>query len=304
VIRALAELVGYPAGTGVMTSGCTESNLMGLLLARGDARRLRVYCSEIAHFSVRRNAGILGLGEDAVTPIPVDAAYRLDLAALRERVGAGDLVVATAGTTDFGSIDPLPEITALCAVRGARCHVDAAYGGGALFSDRLAPLLAGLDRADTVALDLHKLGWQPVAAGVFLARDAAALDPLRTTRRVDAFKLAVTFRALGRAGLGRLVDACHELACHAAARIVAHPDLELAADPVLTTVVFRHRGGGRVNAVLRRRLLERGVAVVGRTEIEGVVWLKLTLLNPHATADDVDALLAAVAEAGAAVVRP
>ena len=329
VIRALAELVGYPAGTGVMTSGGTESNLMGLLLARGDARRLRIFCSEIAHFSVRRNAGILGLGEDAVTPIPVDAAYRLDLAALRERVGAGDLVVATAGTTDFGSIDPLPEITALCAVRGARCHVDAAYGGGALFSDRLAPLLAGLDRADTVALDLHKLGWQPVAAGVFLARDAAALDPLarrvaylnpaddehagypsllghslRTTRRVDAFKLAVTFRALGRAGLGRLVDACHELACHAAARIVAHPDLELAADPALTTVVFRHRGGGRVNAVLRRRLLERGVAVVGRTEIEGVVWLKLTLLNPHATTDDVDALLAAVAEAGAAVVRP
>jgi L-2,4-diaminobutyrate decarboxylase len=156
---------------------------------------------------------------------------------------------------------------------------------------------------------------------VFLTRAASALDPLarrvaylnpaddedagypsllghslRTTRRVDAFKIAVTFRALGRDGLGRLVDACHDLARHAAARVVAHPDLELAAGPVLTTVVFRHRGGDAVNAGLRRRLLERGTAVVGRTELDGAVWLKLTLLNPYATTADVDALLGAVTE--------
>jgi L-2,4-diaminobutyrate decarboxylase len=358
VMRALAGLVGYSpdAAGGVVTSGGTESNLMGLLLARdaavlrvtGDtaatrgvaaaAGRLRVFCSEVAHFSVRRNAALLGLGEDAVVAVPVDRAYRMDPVALVGRldaaVRAGEVpaaVVATAGTTDFGSIDPLPDVTSICADRGVWCHVDAAYGGGALFSDRLAGLLSGVDGADSVALDLHKLGWQPVAAGVFLTARRAALDPLarrvaylnpaddedagypsllgnslRTTRRVDAFKLAVTLRALGRRGLGRLVDACHDLARHAAARVEGDPCLELAMPPVLSTVVFRYRANGTggagpdVNAALRRRLLYDGTAVVGRTEVDGAVWLKLTLLNPHATTADVDALLDAVVAAGSA----
>ncbi|WP_329109923.1 pyridoxal-dependent decarboxylase [Micromonospora sp. NBC_01699] len=356
VIATLSELVGYPAadGTaGVVTTGGTESNLMGLLLARDAAvlratgstagtvglgavgSRLRYFCSEIAHFSIRRNAALLGLGEEAVVPVPVDRAYRMDPAALADRlaaiVRAGGLpaaVVATAGSTDFGSIDPLPAIAETAARYRTWLHVDAAYGGAALFSDRLAGLLDGLHRADSIALDLHKLGWQPVAAGAFLTADPAALAPLaqrvaylnpaddetagypsllghslRTTRRLDAFKLAVTFRALGRQGMGALVDACHDLARYAAARIAADPDLELAADPVLTTVVFRYRAGvrsSRVNAALRRRLLVDGSAVVGRTDVADAVWLKLTLLNPHATTADVDALLDLVIRAGAA----
>jgi L-2,4-diaminobutyrate decarboxylase len=168
-----------------------------------------------------------------------------------------------------------------------------------------------------VALDLHKLGWQPIAAGVFLARDPAGLDPLaqraaylnpaddeeagypsllgnsiRTTRRFDAFKVLVTLRTLGRSGLGALVDACHDLAVHAATRLEASPAWELAAPPVLTSVVFRVRGAD--NAAIRRRLLESGRAVVGRTDLHGEVWLKLTLLNPDATPADVDALLALI----------
>ncbi|RKR92435.1 L-2,4-diaminobutyrate decarboxylase [Micromonospora pisi] len=355
VIEALAGLVGYRPGAsaGVLTSGGTESNLMGLLLARDAAvlatagapaatvglgsvgSRLRYFCSEVAHFSVRRNAALLGLGEEAVVPVPVDHAYTMDPVALAERMaatvragGVPAAVVATAGTTDFGSIDPLHPIADAAARHRCWLHVDAAYGGGALFSDRLAGLLDGLHRADSVALDLHKLGWQPIAAGVFLTADAATLAPLsqrvaylnpvddeaagypsllghslRTTRRVDAFKLAVTFQALGRVGLGALVDRVHELARHAAARIRADPHLELAAEPVLSTVVFRYRAGptsSRVNAGLRRRLLTEGTAVVGRTEVGDAVWLKLTLLNPHAAPADVDALLDLVVRAGAA----
>lgn len=352
VVRALAGLVGYqPADAGgVLTSGGTESNLMGLLLARDAAVRrhygvdasqagvpgpLTILASELAHFSVQRNAALLGLGEDAVIPVPVDAAYRMEVAAA-ERLAAGRTVaaiVATAGSTDFGSIDPLPELAALAERHGAWLHVDAAYGGGALFSDRLAPLLTGLAGADSVSLDLHKLGWQPVPAGAFLTRRAESFEPLsrqvaylnpaddtdagypsllgrslRTTRRVDALKIAVTFRALGRAGLGALVDTCHELARYAADGIAVHPRLELTAKPVLTTVVFRYRPvtagdqamTDRINAALRRRLLTEGAAVVGRTELpdRGGVRLKLTLLNPYATRADVDALLAAVVAAG------
>lgn len=343
VVETLAELVGYDpeSAGGVITSGGTESNLMGILLARdapsrgSNGGRPRVFCSELAHFSIARGAGFAGIGEDAVVAIPVDADHRMDPVALDEAMTEVEqrghrplAVVATAGTTDVGSIDPLRSVARVAEAHGSWLHVDAAYGGGALFSDRLAGLLDGLDKADSVSLDLHKLGWQPVPAGVFLTRQQAAFAPLsrsvaylnppddeaagfpsrlglslRTTRRPDAFKIAVTLRALGRTGLGELVDRCHDLALHAAEEVVAHPQLELFAEPVLTTVLFTYltddpARADEVNAELRRHLLSTGTAVVGRTELAGHTRLKLTLLNPHTTPADVDLLLGLVVVAG------
>ncbi|MFF3004350.1 pyridoxal phosphate-dependent decarboxylase family protein [Kitasatospora sp. NPDC057940] len=357
LLAELAALVGYdPArAAGVLTSGGTESNLMGLMLARDQKLdgiveldgipagvRPCVVASEAAHFSVQRAAALLGLGERAVTTVPVDRQLRMEPKelerALAEASWAGRTpiaIVATAGTTDTGGIDPLHVAADLAGRYGAWLHVDAAYGGGALLSDRLAPLLDGIDRADSVSLDWHKLGWQPAAAGVFLvrrtetyvslARRAEYLNPvddeqagypsllgrsLRTTRRADAFKLAVTLRTLGRDGLGRLVDACHELARSAAEAVRAEPSLELHAEPALTVVLFRYRPPGltdeaavdELNGSLRRLLLRTGRAVVGRTELPGEgsgrVRLKLTLLNPHATAEEVRALLREVVGAG------
>ncbi|MFK0191138.1 pyridoxal phosphate-dependent decarboxylase family protein [Kitasatospora sp. NPDC090308] len=354
LLAELAASVGFhpDRAAGVLTTGGTESNLMGLMLAR-DQRlgpdvelnglpagvRPRILASEAAHFSVQRAAALLGLGERAVRTVRVDRQLRMDPGALADafaeagREGATPLaVVATAGTTDTGAIDPLPAIADLAARHGTWLHVDAAYGGGALFSERLAPLLDGIDRADSVSLDWHKLGWQPAAAGVFLAREARTyaslarravyLNPaddeeagypsllgqsLRTTRRPDAFKLAVTLRALGREGLGALVDRCHRSALRAAELIRATPELELHCDPVLTTVVFRYlppdpADSDRINAQLRRDLLRTGRAVIGRTETPGHgpgrIRLKLTLLNPHTTEADLTALLHAVVDAG------
>ncbi|MEV7090913.1 pyridoxal-dependent decarboxylase [Streptomyces sp. NPDC093085] len=429
LLQEMARLVGYDdtRAAGVLTSGGTESNLMGLMLARdhilgaatgrqieltgvpptvapgtppgevpqpapgslpapradsrpgapraGRAGRPRILASASAHFSVQRAAALLGLGEDAVLPVPVDHDLRMVpealAAALDGCAARGETpvaVVATAGTTDTGAIDPLRACAELAAAHGAWLHVDAAYGGGALLSDRLAPLLDGLALADSVSLDWHKLGWQPAAAGVFLVREAETyaslarravyLNPaddeeagypsllglsLRTTRRADAFKIAVTLRTLGRDGLGRLVDACRDLAVAGARGVRAHPRLELHSEPVLTAFLFRYVPDGEapggtddrsdagndtntdngndnantaataataaarsdlINAALRRRLLREGRAVVGRTELPGTgpgrVRLKLTLLNPHATPDDVDRLLTAVVTAGQA----
>ncbi|GAA1105403.1 pyridoxal phosphate-dependent decarboxylase family protein [Kitasatospora arboriphila] len=354
LLAELAALAGLPAtAAGVLTSGGSESNLMGLMLARDRAfpgaelhglpagARPRILASAAAHFSVQRAAAVLGLGELAVRSVPVDRTLRMDGRALADTladtVRRGETpiaVVATAGTTDTGAIDPLHRAADLAAQYGAWLHVDAAYDGGALLSDRLAPLLDGIGRADSLALDWHKLGWQPAAAGIFLvrradtyaplARRAVYLNPaddeeagypsllglsLRTTRRPDAFKLAVTLAVLGRSGLGALVDACHRLARYAAEAVAAEPELELHCPPVLTTVVFRHRPRSadparldRLNAELRRELLRTGRAVVGRTELPGDgpgrVRLKLTLLNPHTAPADVDAVLAAVLAAG------
>lgn len=327
VIGALAGLVGYSGDSGgVLTGGGTESNLMGLLLARdAGTGPLRIFCSPYAHFTIARSAMILGL--DNVVAVSVDAESRMDPRALRAALESYDgrsVVVATAGTTDLGTIDPLADIVAVAADHDAWVHVDAAYGGGALFSAKLKGMLGGIDGADSIGLDLHKIGWQPAPAGIFLTRkrdsfaplamSAAYLNPvddeeagfpsllglsLRTTRRADAFRIAVTFRALGIAVLGELVDSCHALTEYAAAAIADHPRLELLAPPILTTVVFRYRASSEVNAALRRQLIVDGTAVVGRTERDGKTWLKLTLLNPYAKPADIDRVLAAVAQAGA-----
>ncbi|RPK89243.1 L-2,4-diaminobutyrate decarboxylase [Streptomyces sp. ADI98-10] len=166
---ALARLVhpAAPAPDALITSGGTESNLVALLLARERAvpGPLRVVTGANAHHSVHRAAWMLGL------PAPTVVACRdgrIDPAALDRALaalaGVPVLVVATAGTTDEGRIDPLPEIARIAEQHAAQLHVDAAYGGPLLFSERLAPLLAGLEHAASVTFDLHKLGWQPVAA--------------------------------------------------------------------------------------------------------------------------------------------
>jgi L-2,4-diaminobutyrate decarboxylase len=334
VVTALGELAGLPGAAGVITTGGTASTYTALLLARDAASTpIRVYSSEIAHFSADRGAHLLGVGE--VVKVPIDNRQQLDVAALAHLLaeapaGERPVVVATAGSTDFGSIDPLRDLAGLVHAHGGWLHVDAAYGGGLLFSDAHRHLLQGIELADTVSLDLHKLGWQPAAAGVLLARApelfgplarrAAYLNPiddevegytsllgrsLRTTRRADVLKIAVTLRSLGRRGLGEKVDACLALASYAAGAVRRRPELELLCDPVLSTVVFRYRGpdGNATchhNAALRRALMASGKAVVGRTEHDGSVHLKLTLLNPAATEADVDRVLDLVLQAGRA----
>jgi L-2,4-diaminobutyrate decarboxylase len=334
VVVALGALAGLPDAAGVITTGGTASTYTALFLARdADASPVRVYTSEIAHFSADRGAHLLGIGE--VVKVPVDDEQRLDVAALARLLaeaphGERPVVVATAGTTDFGSIDPLRDLAALVHAHRGWLHIDAAYGGGLLFSDTHCHRLAGIELADTVSLDLHKLGWQPAAAGVLLARDPALFGPLarraaylnplddeqegytsllgrslRTTRRADVLKIAVTLRALGRKGLGDMVDHCLALARYAAGAVKARPELELLCDPVLSTVVFRYVGADGTasceeNGRLRRALLSSGRAVVGRTEHGGLVLLKLTLLNPAATEADVDRILDLVIAAGRA----
>lgn len=351
---ALAALVypDRPAPDALMTSGGTESNLVALLLAReraraAGARTVQVVCGTNAHHSVHRAAWILGL------PAPVTTGCRggrmdpgaLDRA-LEQLTGPPSppasvlvLVVATAGTTDEGLIDPLPELARTAAAHGAQLHVDAAYAGPLLFSDRLRDRLDGLQDAVSVTFDLHKLGWQPVAAGVLAVSDTAALRPLstsadylnadddtdaglpdllgrsiRTSRRPDALKIAATMRALGREGIGGLVEACVRTAEEFAARIDADPALRRRPGPVgISTVLFRPAAadtlpadeGDALVAAVRRALLTSGHAVLGRATAEDGdgrtrLWLKATLLHPHATAVDLDRLRALVTAAAAA----
>ncbi|WP_399883896.1 pyridoxal phosphate-dependent decarboxylase family protein [Streptomyces sp. BBFR51] len=319
VTRALARETG--AADALVTTGGTESNQLAVLLAREThGAGLRLVHGANAHHSLPRAVWLLGLPEPVVVPAP---AGTLDPAALDEaltQVPGPHLVAATAGTTDAGLVDPLPEIAARCAAHDARLHVDAAYGAGLLFSDRHRPRLAGLEAAHTVALDLHKLGWQPIPAGLLTVTDADDLAALhhradylnadddteaglpdllgrspRTSRRPDVLKTAVTLKTLGRSGLGALVDAVCSLAQEFAGLVEAHPGFHLHTPPTISTVLFRpaHATDDAVAAV-RRTLLTTGRAVLGRARADGRLWLKATLLNPHTRPDDLAGLLTLV----------
>ncbi|MGW4997550.1 pyridoxal phosphate-dependent decarboxylase family protein [Streptomyces hydrogenans] len=311
----------------LVTTGGTESNQLALLLARErHGPRLTTVTGAHAHHSFHRAAWLLGLPEPVVVPTPRGLLDPEATARVLAGLDGPVLLAATAGTTDEGLIDPLPALADACAAHGADLHVDAAYGGPLLFSDAHRHLLDGLDRARTVTLDLHKLGWQPVAAGFLTVREAGDLAALahtadylnagddteaglpdllgrslRTTRRPDVLKAAVTLRALGRTGLGALVDRCLERARDLADLVEKSPELELRDRPVLTTVLFRPAGADDTAvAGVRRRLLADGRAVLGRARADGRLWLKATLLNPHTTLDDLARLVALVETAAPA----
>lgn len=313
-----AEFYDTPRADAVLTTGGTEANQLAVLLARErHGPHLTVLHGANAHHSVPRAAWLLGLPAARALPTPTGILTPATLAEALAATTGPVLVTATAGTTDAGLIDPLGPLADLCDLHGADLHIDAAYGGLLALSPRHRAKLDGLHRARSITLDLHKLGWQPVAAGLLAVPDAALLAPLahqadylnaeddteaglpdllgrslRTTRRADAFKIAVTLRSLGRDGLTHLIDRTCALAQQLAGLLEAHPAFELHAAPTISTVLFRPTHGDDTDlATLRRTLLLDGSAVLGRATADGRLWLKATLLNPHTTAGDLDALV-------------
>ncbi|MEU7293386.1 aspartate aminotransferase family protein [Streptomyces exfoliatus] len=329
-----------PAADGVFTSGGTQSNLQALLLAREEAKtddlsRLRIFSSECSHFSVQKSATLLGLGHDAVVSIPVDRNKRMqsvvlaaELAACRAEGLVPMAIVATAGTTDFGSIDPLPEIAALVDEYGAWMHVDAAYGCGLLASPTRRHLLEGIERADSVTVDFHKSFFQPVSSSAVLVRDGATLrhatyhadylnprrtvaeqipnqvdKSLQTTRRFDALKLWMTLRVMGADGVGQLFDEVCDLAAEGFALLAADPRYDVVVEPQLSTLVYRYipeavtspEDIDRANLHARKALFASGEAVVAGTKVDGRQYLKFTLLNPETTVADIAAVLDLIA---------
>ena len=344
-----------PAADGVFTSGGTQSNLQALLIAREQAsqplaeaegrragtaavrRRLRILASEVSHFSITKSASLLGLSSKAVIGVPCDDAKRMraaDVAAELDRCRREGLVamavVATAGTTDFGSIDPLDEIAMVCERAGVWLHVDAAYGCGLLASQR-RHMLEGIHRADSVTVDFHKSFFQPVSSSAVLVRDrttlrhvthhADYLNParssgrvpnqvdksLQTTRRFDALKLWLTLRLVGADVIGELFDDVVDRAADAWALLDGDPRFEVVTRPQLSTLVFRYLPAGgeashgrelcdRLNLHAREALLASGAAIVAATKVDGRQYLKFTVLNPQTTLEDIDFVLECIAE--------
>lgn len=354
VIAWTAERAHLPAGAdGIFTSGGTQSNLMALLLAREhysarhygpgfvslnglppEASRWRIFASEMSHFSSVKAASLLGLGQKAVVPVAVDSAWRMDIDALETAMdnarAAGEIpiaVVATYGTTDFGSLDDVAGAARVARRHQAWLHVDAAYGCGLLVSPTRGHETRALAHADSITVDYHKAFFQPVACSALLvarggdlghvthhadylnpveAAEAGTPDQvnksLQTTRRFDALKLWMSLRSVGAEAIGRLFDAGCALARTTYQRMLAEPRLDLLHAPELGTIVFRFRPSlglapevlDELNEAIRTDLAARGEAMLAATRVRGRRYLKFTLLNAETTPAQMDEIVTLV----------
>jgi aromatic-L-amino-acid decarboxylase len=261
---------------------------------------------------------VLGLGDRALVRIPTDASHKLAPAALAAALESGQraglramAVVATAGTTNAGVVDPLGPLARLARRAGAHYHVDAAYGGALIFSRRHRRRLSGIERADSVTIDPHKWLFQPFSLGGLFVRDRSALarsfrvDPGYLSKRLDpeanrldfyhysiegsrpfrGLKLWLSLMALGRAGLGALVDRTIEVARHLERAVTAQPCFETVGAPLeLSSLCFRYlprwaRGASVRSARQRGRLNRVQLALQHEVERQGLAWFPAIVLR-------------------------
>jgi aromatic-L-amino-acid/L-tryptophan decarboxylase len=354
LMRWLAGRCGLPDGSGGLTvTGGAMANFVALKCARDSALGIAVredgvaghgpvalYASEEAHVVIRRAADMLGLGAGAVRAVAADAEQRMRtdaLAAAIERDRAGGVrplaIVATAGTTTTGSIDPLPELARLARELRLWLHVDAAYGGAAVLSDELRGELGGIEHADSIAIDPHKWLYSPQSAGCVLLRDFGLLSRSFHTeatyiwadeaarhgvdfgmhgpqfsRGFAVLKVWVALLAHGRAAFGRRIAHDAALARYLAELVTEHPDFELMCEPRLSICCFRYRPAGhdgdaaaldRLNQRLMTELQHDGRVFCSNAVVRGRFGLRACIVNFRTEAADVERLLAVAAELGA-----
>jgi aromatic-L-amino-acid decarboxylase len=328
VLGWFKEWIGYPErAAGSLVSGGSAGNLTALACARetkaGPMRDdLVLYVSDQAHSSIARAARILGFRPGQVRVLPTDAQFRLDPATLDAAMEADSAaggtpfaVVANAGATNSGAVDPLVELAAVCRERSAWLHADAAYGGFAALADR--DLLPGIELADSVTLDPHKWLYQPFECGCVLVREGPALRSafeilpdylrdaeasqdevnfsdlgLQLTRSARALKLWVSLRYFGVEAFRAAIRRSLEVAGAAGRRIEASETLELLTPPSLGVVCFRRRDlDDEANASLAGALERSGVGLISTTRLHGRFALRLCVLNHSSGHDDVERLL-------------
>ena len=325
VLEWMCTRLGFAAGaSGVLTSGGSLGNLTALLAMRAAKGAGAVVVSSDAHYSIDRAARIIGA---RAIPARVDARHHMTVGAV-ERAIAGEQgkvvgIVAAAGSTATGAFDPLDELADFAAARGLWLHVDAAHGGGVALSPKQRAKLRGIERADSVVWDAHKLLMMPalVTAVLFRRGDDAyrafateasylfqqappdehwwdlGTRTLECTKRMMAIELWCALRVHGEDWFAQVVDRQLELAEALAERVEASPDFELALPPECNIVCYRHRGGGDDhNRALRERVVKDGRFYIVGTQLPAGYFLRSTIMNPLIEEADLDALLAHLRE--------
>jgi len=354
IVHWMRLLFDFPStATGLFVTGSSMANLLGVLIARTRAlginvrqnglassnRRLVAYTSVAAHRCISQAMDLCGLGIKSLRVIATDDEYRIDVNALNEAIASDRkagftpfLVVGTAGTVDTGAVDDLAALASIAQRENLWLHVDGAIGALAIMAPDIAPRLAGIQQADSIALDFHKWGQVPYDAGFLLVRDGTLhrdtfASPAAYLRRETrglaagdywpcdfgpdlsrgfrALKTWFTFKVYGTAALGAMISRTCELARYLEIKIATTKELELLAPVSLNIVCFRHRGKNpdQLNAQIVVDIHESGIAAPSTTMIGDRLAIRAALFNHRTEPRDIDALIDAVLKFGAAATR-
>lgn len=347
VIKELLRLFGFDrdCGDGAFTSGGSQSNLTAITAARDkvlmnkfswdvkkkglipDFHKLRLYTSEISHFSMDKSAHLLGLGYDAVRHIKINDRCQVDIPSFEKMLKEDSekglipfMAVATLGTTDYGSIDDVGKMRRLSDRYGMHLHLDAAYGSAIILSDKEKKRLGSIELADSITIDFHKMFLLPISCSAVLFKDKKDLEPfllhadylnreedeedgylnlvgkgIQTTRRFDALKVLFSCKARGRREYASIIEKSLSNAEYVYRILSGDESFIAPVKPELSSVVFALKGGDDLNRRVRRTLLEEG-CVIGQTVKDGSVMLKLTLLNPNLEKEDLENLIKHIKE--------
>jgi aromatic-L-amino-acid decarboxylase len=325
VVRWLCRTCGFPdSAGGLFVSGGSMANLTALVAARNALLKDRIdgatiYFSDQTHSSVQRALHVVGFLRDQVRKLPSDGNFRLSIRDLREAIAADRAkglrpfcIVANAGTTNTGAIDPLSELANLATAEKMWLHIDGAFGAAAILSERGRALLPGIELADSISLDPHKWLFQSFECGCVLVRDVALLksafqikpDYLRDVHRHETefnpgdhgVQLSRSFRALkvwlslqtfGVSAFRQAITRGFELAEIAERELRARKGWEILSPAQMATVCFRSGESDELQTQLVDLMMRDGYALLTSTELRGVASLRLCTINPRTTEQDI-----------------
>lgn len=344
VVRWLTDLIGFgPEASGNLTSGGMMANFVGMKLARdwasgnhtqheGVTQPMAVYTSDERHISVDKAADAIGIGRDGLRIIPTDDQYVIRLDLLEAMIAADKrnrvlpvCIMAMGGSTNTGVVDPIKELKKICERERIWLHVDAAYGGGMLLSQKFPGVLAGLELADSVTIDPHKWFFAPLDAGAILVRNGSLLTKsfglqppyLKTesetaegrfnfyvhgfeqSRRFRALKVWMGMKRYGTKQIGELIDANIEQAQYLYDLCVADPDFEVARKPPMSAICVRYVGGDldpdardRLHADVVKRIEQGGRFWFSTTVLKDKWWFRINPVNFRTRREHMDELFA------------
>lgn len=334
MIKELSNLIWKSEGEGVMTSGGSASNLQALMLARNTKlagakkkgllfqERTPVILAAInAHYSIKRAANLLGIGEDHLVEIQVNDRGQICIDDLKKKLQELEInnnypfcLVSTAGTTVEGAFDSLGEIAIICREHDLWLHIDGAYGASVLLSEKHRHLLKGIEQADSVSWDFHKMLGLNLPCAFLLAKqkgvlrstlsggndhylfhDDKSLDlgpkSLQCGRRNDIVKLWLTWIECGKKGFEARIDRLFSTAQEFSQLIQANPKFELVRKTESINICFRFLTARRQEAEIRQALLERGVAMVNYSSDKNGTFFRLAITRPDLEHSDLTNLI-------------
>tara|TARA_B100001540_G_scaffold287366_1_gene281814 strand:+ start:246 stop:1670 length:1425 start_codon:yes stop_codon:yes gene_type:complete len=350
IIDRMMEIVGYGEGFGTLTTGGSNGNMLGMLCARQsinplssldgfDGSKYVAFVSAEAHYSTLMSANVIGIGHQNLVKVSCDSRGRMKPQSLLEEINRviesnriPFCIIATSGTTVRGSFDPIRELATIAHDNNIWLHVDAAWGGSCLFSKRHRYLMDGIELADSVCWDAHKMMGLPLICSVFLTKHKSILRAvcahgdaahylfhedskdvdlgrysLQCGRRNDSLKLWIAWREIGDSGWARMVEKYCELSDYLENLVIENAHLSMMSERNWSNICFRFEADGydlnELNTEIRNRMMREGIHLVSRSNIGDDVVIRAVVANPLIDEGVLHSLISSVERHGKEIIN-